>query len=465
MTRKLLASLLLALFIPCVSFAVNPATGVYEIRASATANNVNGCGFNSDRAGTDYTLQDAAQLHSTDGVSTAATTFTSVTGGFTDAMKGNYLHLVSATGADEVVGWHEIVSVTNGTTLELSQTTGTYTAGDFYIGGACSMNSTLDDDMFESAVAGNIFYVRQAAGTVTAGEQISIAAAGGSQLPIQIIGYTTSRATVPTGTNRPTMAMGTSAHTLGANWNVYNVIFTGSGTSIWTLGASAVLSNNKFTNSGAAGRNAITGGANCTVRNNEFISTSGDGFEIANNPCVLTSNYFHDSDTGFRSTATNSFHVLAFNIFDTNATAAIAIAGAMTGRFFAFGNTIAGAATPAGIGVSFATGTTNPVLLNNIIWGNVTGVTHADAAGSTAGVSDYNNFYNNTTPRTNWPTGANDQAIDPSFTDSPNGNFAIGSALKALGFPGAFAGGLSTGYLDQGAVQRQESGGAGIIGQ
>lgn len=39
-------------------------------------------------------------------------------------------------------------------------------------------------------------------------------------------------------------------------------------------------------------------------------------------------------------------------------------------------------------------------------------------------------------------------------------NFAIGTALKARGFPGAFPASLTTGYLDIGAVQRQE----GLLG-
>jgi hypothetical protein len=40
-------------------------------------------------------------------------------------------------------------------------------------------------------------------------------------------------------------------------------------------------------------------------------------------------------------------------------------------------------------------------------------------------------------------------------------NFAIGTNLKAEGHPGAFAGGYSTGYVDIGAVQRQEQAGGG----
>jgi hypothetical protein len=54
------------------------------------------------------------------------------------------------------------------------------------------------------------------------------------------------------------------------------------------------------------------------------------------------------------------------------------------------------------------------------------------------------------------PTG------DPLFTDAANGDFSIGSGspAKAAAHPGAFLSG-STGYLDMGAVQRQEAGGGG----
>lgn len=40
-------------------------------------------------------------------------------------------------------------------------------------------------------------------------------------------------------------------------------------------------------------------------------------------------------------------------------------------------------------------------------------------------------------------------------------NFAVGTAMKATGYPGVFSGGLTTGYLDIGGVQRQEAGSGG----
>lgn len=59
---------------------------------------------------------------------------------------------------------------------------------------------------------------------------------------------------------------------------------------------------------------------------------------------------------------------------------------------------------------------------------------------------------------------------DP-FTNAASGDFSLnataggGAACRAAGYPGAFPGGLSTGYLDIGAVQHQDSGGgaAGML--
>ena len=52
---------------------------------------------------------------------------------------------------------------------------------------------------------------------------------------------------------------------------------------------------------------------------------------------------------------------------------------------------------------------------------------------------------------------------DPTFTNAAGADFSIGSSspAKAAGFPGAFLGSSSTGYLDIGAVQRQEPAGGG----
>src|SRR4030067_301516 len=137
-----------------------PATAIIEIRSTATAGNVNGGGFNSVLGGTDYSQQNAAQLTGTDGTSNASTNFNSAADGLTAAMVGNYLHLVSGTNGTP--GWYEIVAYVNSTnvTLDRNCSTAAMANGEFYVGGAISLGSILDDDLFEIGVPGNIFYIK-----------------------------------------------------------------------------------------------------------------------------------------------------------------------------------------------------------------------------------------------------------------------------------------------------------------
>lgn len=78
------------------------------------------------------------------------------------------------------------------------------------------------------------------------------------------------------------------------------------------------------------------------------------------------------------------------------------------------------------------------------------------------GIIDYNNVWNNTTNYQGISAGTHDLNVDPQFTNSAGGDYSIGTNLKAMGFPGVFppaAAIATTGYLDIGAVQRQEAGG------
>src|SRR4030067_952391 len=141
-----------------------PSTGVIEIRSTATANNVNGGGFNAARGGTNYAQQEAAQLTNTD-LTTAgagATTVTSAGGGFTSAMVGNYIHITAGTYFQASL--YEIVTFTDANNVILDRTPSSGAAGSggtFYVGGAMSLNSTLDDDLFELGAAGNIFFITE----------------------------------------------------------------------------------------------------------------------------------------------------------------------------------------------------------------------------------------------------------------------------------------------------------------
>lgn len=428
---------------------------VYECRSSATAGNVNGGGFNSARGGTDYTLQDAAQIHSTDGVSTASTNFTSVTGGFTDAMKGNFLHLISATGADEVVGWYEIVSVTDGNTLVLDRTSGTYTLADFYIGGAMSLNSALDDAFFEIMIAGSTIYMKN--GSFSLGESLVVLIDGTSAAPIVLEGYNSARGDAPTGASRPTIACGANSmdFTGAADWLFrYLIITSTNATAAIAPGAENHLLFIKATNTNASSTGAAFGSSSSIsdVRYDfcEAIDASGRGFEIGNDNnlhgCVATGCAIGVKVGGGDRNSIN------FCIFDGCAVA-IDLSSATSESIEIINCTLYGAETPAGTGIDMGA-TQTSVFINNIIYGFTTGITATSLV--TQRFVANNNFYNNTTNRTNFTTGTNDIALDPGFTDGAGGNFAVGANMKAAGIPGVFPGATSTGYLDIGAVQRQE---------
>lgn len=114
------------------------ATTVWEIRT--TGNDLNSGAFDPSQsgAGTDYSQQDAAQLTLTDlACTSASTTLTSATGGFTAAMIGNYIQVSSGTNA--LAGNYRITARTDTNTVTIDRTCatgGNMTAGVGSVGGA-----------------------------------------------------------------------------------------------------------------------------------------------------------------------------------------------------------------------------------------------------------------------------------------------------------------------------------------
>ena len=392
-----------------------PAGGVIEIRASATAGNLNGGGFNSARSGTDYTLQDAAQLTQTDGTAAGTTTFTSVAGGFTDAMKGNYLHITAATGL--TVGWYEIVSVTDASNVVLDRTPGTGSAATFYVGGAMSLNSTLDDELFEIGVAGNKFYIKN--GTYTLGEAVSVAAAGGAQNPIRIIGYNSTRDDNPTGSTRPTINGGANTFSVGTAWHVGYVIFTGTAAAVFSSGSGSVIRNVKAINkSTTADRDAFEARTDTMFFACEGISYRGKALHVnAISYVFVVGCWLHESVNGIGISGADSprYHVLN-TIISSCVTSAVAHSGGSHANRFLFSEcTFFGSTNTTGTGLTFGSSMTTITIINCIITGFVTGVTHG--ANDLAGFDDFNNYHNNDTNVSNWTQGPNNVAIAPTFTN------------------------------------------------
>jgi len=492
----------------------------------------------------DCSQHTAACIHSGDGVSTASTNFTSVTGGFSKALIGNFLHLISATGADEVVGWYEIVNVTDANTLVLDRVSGTYTLADFYIGGAMSLNSALDDDLFEIAVAtaavgGMRFFVKKQSGdNILLGEAVTTATNGLNTTPIIIEGYNARRGDAPAIADCPTINSGTATWSLGQYWEIY---FCNHVCATSTTGLS-VNTGGKYIGSKAVNSTTTSTGEELTVTSGaevsqaEVICYRGDGIQVNGSDVIFTDNYIHDSNIGVRQNSNNRVDLVKQCIIADNVTAAWYGSGAAgsTGNQVFESDTFYGAENKLGVGIDLFAGSFRYKLNNNIICGFVTGAVHDDTLPNVQ--CDYNNWLNNTTDVTKIIKGSHDLAVDPQFTNvtqitgtgatsSTNvltagsgtpftnvvdgvdvltvisgsgtgfttgkyfitshtdttltcgpGNFtssgsgsaivwqitqghdfSIGTNLKAQGFPGVFPGGLTTGYTDIGAVQRQEA--------
>ena len=493
--------------------------------------------------GLDYSQATAAGVAITDGVIGAATTeLTSVLTPVDVSWVGNLIHTNSGTNC--TVGWYEVVSV-SGTTATVDRSLGTAASiCTQKVGGAMSLNSTLDDDLFENGLGTNgtgamIFWVKN--GSYTLGESVAFAAAGGTQAPIVLAGFNALRSDLGTitQTNRPVITFGAQTGALGTNWDVYNLSITGTGTPVLTLGGNSKVVNSKIANTSVtAARIAVTLANQSMLLASEVLSYRGNALSIGSNSAVVAFSYIHDSDKGFTTSSTGSEIMLLGNIFAGNITNAVATSSTQIGRLLLLGNTIYGAENKLGTCVSLATGTTDVALINNIITGCVTGLSHANT--QDVGFDDYNSYYNNTTDVTNWVKGSHNSVLNPTFTSvaqltgstattsgsvltqsggdfstvvdgqdylylvsgtgvtvgiygitahtattvtldiapgtnatadkvwqiTTGRNFALGTNLQALGFPGAFPGGLSTGYMDIGAVQRQEagSGGGPLIG-
>jgi hypothetical protein len=107
-------------------------------------------------------------------------------------------------------------------------------------------------------------------------------------------------------------------------------------------------------------------------------------------------------------------------------------------------------------------------ILGNIIASNggygITCIISPVAAPVTHPGIDYNAFYSNTSgARQYLNAGAHDVTLTGNpFTDAASGDFSLnntagaGAACRAAGYPGAFPGGLTTGYPDIGAAQHYE---------
>lgn len=455
--------------------ALNAAT-VWEVRT--TGDDTNGGGWYNRTAGTsvDYTQQDAAQLSLTDLACASNTTLTSATGGFTAAMVGSVIRINSGTNA--AAGYYEITARTDTNTVTIDRTCatgGNMTGGAGKVGGALASPGMAGG----AKVAGNDVFIKYSA-TAYAITSTTANVAGGrvndttggvdATNPTYWIGYDTTRTINNTDANRPTLqASGSvSSFTLFTMIGQYTVcrqmIFDGASKTTTTGFLQSAhyqnVSRLKAINCTAIGLD-IQGGHGVSGVYVHATGCSGTaGIRVGNtSACVITDSMSYANGThGFSC----SLSIMSRCISYGNTGTAVGFYSSSVGMncisCVSYGN--------AGAGFDAASSVGNSLFLDCIGYGNTgAGFSSSSVRGlvqliNCAGAStDYS--ATNITNVYNWVT-----LTGSPFNDAANGDFSListgeGAKCRAAGSVGAFPGGLTTGYLDIGAVQHADPAGGG----
>lgn len=423
-------------FYPIASVAANKATLNAAIGAasqlSATygkyiLNTVAGCATvgtpTSGNCGVDYSKLLTAPITAVADFNAvgASTNLTSATAGFTKVHVGNIFHqTTTGTGAFGIVGYYEIVSYTNATTVVLDRTPNSGTASvntTGYVGGAMSLNSSIDDAFFEAQVAGNINWYK---GALTLGQAVSIALVGTNTATIEHIGFNTIMGDNPTpfgvSSNAPVVDTSTFGFVYGTLHNASYIIFTGTSTSSVIQGPLSTFRYFKvFNTSTTANRNAHSMGQNSHSWNFECVSNRGFGLiASASTNSKAQDFYSHDSASGYENLQQGTS--VSRGVFAHNLTGVtVGVAGSTLFDHCTI-HGFTGTPPAASIGVSIGA-TFNPVMLNNcIIDGYETAVSQTTAS-NPASKGQYNCYFNYTTAATNYAIDTTDLlATDPQYT-------------------------------------------------
>lgn len=434
--------------------ALNAAI-VFEVQTGGS--DTNGGGYKTGATGTDWTQQAAAQYSVTDGVTAGTTTITSATANFGTDVVGNLIYVQGGTGTI-TAGWYEITVRTNSTTITVDRSTG-LTAGTgvtLIIGGALA---SLGQACAIATVAGHIVYQKNGTYTISSASTNIATGCLAPSAGVMLIGYSSSRTTTNSGTHPlnqfgavSTMTFFTTSNSFYAhNIDVDGAVQTAS------KGSSAsqcIFDHCKFSN-------CVAGGG---------VGSGG------------TSYYFCEF-TGCTTVAACSGGSIAYGC-EAYANTFNGFSGITCINCLSYGNT--GATTDGFVsaGILYLQGC---VAYNNgrdgfrINSGNVKGAINCIAEGNAAfgytignSITVLNNCaaFNNTSGRISGTpiidAGVTTCTVSP-FTNAAGNDFSLnntaggGAALRALAYPGTFPRGNTTGYLDIGAVQHQDSGGSSSI--
>lgn len=444
-------------------------------------NDLNGAGFDSTISGygTNYSDQAAAQLTLTDLATSGAgsTTLTSSTGGFTSAMVGNAIQIVSGTNVTN--GYYFVTGYTSSNSVTIDR------APDNGGGGISAGNGKLG-----GAWASPEFVIGTAATTtpspLVAGNTVNIRGSG------------TDNPTSPdyTFSNYRTLTSGTTTNFIkfvGYNGRPH---IRGSSNLIVYQSANHWYSNLKFSAGSSGFANAIGSVSDCIITNCVF-DQNGYGGRCAS-ARFACGNYFYDSGsssgaTDYPALTIKTYNWGCFGNFINTYGSGIAFSDINSCR----NNVIIG--NGAGYGIKFGGSTTSfrHLVANNTIVNHAEGLksttaTQNDSAQDVSGnlivdcdvginfpstLDDLNapgsfhknGFYNCTANYQNWSGRSGDVILtaDP-FTDASAGDYSLnttaggGAACRGAINPFEFTPIVSpVGYGDIGALQSDPTGAGG----
>jgi hypothetical protein len=439
-----------ALMIAALGYAALPANSNWEYRGTGSNNYGGGYSTQAVSPGIDYSQQDSTQVYITDlEIDSVVDTYVySAETPFTADHVGNFINISTAPGAGTWnYGRYCILAVTASTaTLDRSAGVVGSTGCVAYLGGALALHT---DAILETMEPGNIGHVKYS--TYTIAGAINVARAGVSTNSITLEGYYQTRGDAPAYGNQPTLTGGSYTLIFGAYWRIKNFRASSTGAPGMQVGTGGLMENIEMT---ATTNRAMQTGAGSRIVNCKITAPGGTGIWFGSNG-VAYNNDIRNCLTGIHVGAVNS---IALNNVISGCNTGINVAASQSYEHI-IGNTIYGGVTPStGIALSNSLYTN---CFNNIVSSCAYGITYV--ADHSTGNSDCfiknNDYYLCETNRLNLNPEAGALALDPQFVDAANGNFKIGTNLKAQGYSSSIGG--TGNYLDIGALQREEAGTSG----
>ncbi len=286
-------------------------------------------------------------------------------------MVGNFMQITAGT--NFTTGFYEIIAVDGNNEATLDRTCGTAgkVNGTACLGGAYNnLDATLLNTATSSPVAGNTVYVKsgaysQASGTTTTnvGTLASI---------IKVVGYVTSRSTIPYGSDRPAFTGATNGYwTFPAYWQLENLSFTGSTSNIQTgvvpAAATTTMVNCSIVNP------TTTASAFATALGNYYNCQASclNGYAIKS-PQTVIGCYVYDSATGIYFTGYDiDYATVISSIIDTCKTGVnLTTTHTIDTLSRIYGNTFRG----NGTALYYSTASVGNCVINNIFADNYIGL-------------------------------------------------------------------------------------------